>query len=49
MKQRMKDQDPFIGRLIAETKIMLIGNEDDLRRLAQERPDQEIRLENLTC
>jgi hypothetical protein len=34
MKQRMKDQDPFIGRLIAEPKIMLIGNEDDLRRLA---------------
>jgi predicted nucleotidyltransferase len=35
MKQRMKDQDPFIGRLIAEPKIMLIGNEDDLRRLAR--------------
>ncbi len=35
MKQRMKDQDPFIGRLIAEPKIMLIGNEDELRRLAQ--------------
>jgi predicted nucleotidyltransferase len=35
MKQRMKDQDPFIGRLIAEPKIMLIGNEDDIRRLAE--------------
>ena len=35
MKQRIKDQDPFICRLIAEPKIMLIGNEDDLRRLAQ--------------
>ena len=35
MKQRMKDQDPFVGRIIAEPKIMLIGNEDDLRRLAQ--------------
>jgi predicted nucleotidyltransferase len=35
MKQRMKDQDPFIGRLIAEPKIMLIGNEDDIRRLAR--------------
>jgi predicted nucleotidyltransferase len=35
IKQRMKDQDPFIGRLIAEPKIMLMGNEDDLRRLAQ--------------
>lgn len=34
MKQRMKDQDPFIGRVIAEPKIMLIGNEDELRRLA---------------
>ncbi len=35
IKQRMKDQDPFISRIIAEPKIMLIGNEDDLRRLAQ--------------
>ena len=35
MKQRLKDQDPFIGRLIDEPKIMLIGNDDDLRRLAQ--------------
>jgi len=35
IKQRMKDQDPFIGKVMAEPKIMLIGNEDDLRRLAQ--------------
>lgn len=35
MKQRMKDQDPFIGRLMAEPKIMLIGNEDGLRKLAR--------------
>ena len=35
MKQRLKDQDPFIDRVIDEPKIMLIGNEDGLRRLAQ--------------
>lgn len=35
IKQRMKDQDPFIFRVMAEPKIMLIGNEYDLRRLAQ--------------
>jgi predicted nucleotidyltransferase len=35
IKQRLKDQDPFIGRVMAEPKIMLIGNEDDLRRLAE--------------
>lgn len=35
IKQRMKDQDPFISRVMAEPKIMLIGNEDELRRLAQ--------------
>jgi predicted nucleotidyltransferase len=35
MEQRMKEQDPFIGRLISEPKIMLVGDEDDLRRLAQ--------------
>ena len=35
MKQRMKDQDPFISRVMADPKIILIGNEDDLRRLAQ--------------
>jgi predicted nucleotidyltransferase len=35
INQRMKDQDPFIVRIMAEPKIMLIGNENDLRRLAQ--------------
>lgn len=30
----MKDRDPFIGRVMADPKIMLIGNEDELRRLA---------------
>ena len=35
MKQRLKDQDPFIDRVMADPKIMLIGNEDGLRRLAQ--------------
>jgi predicted nucleotidyltransferase len=35
IEQRLKDRDPFIGRAIAEPKIMLIGSEDDLRRLAQ--------------
>ena len=35
IKQRLKNQDPFIGRVMAERKIMLIGNEDDLRRFAQ--------------
>ena len=35
IKQRVKDQDPFIGRVMAEPKIMLIGNEDDIRRLAE--------------
>jgi len=36
MKQRLKDRDPFIDRVMAEPKIMLIGDEDGLRRLAQE-------------
>jgi predicted nucleotidyltransferase len=35
MKQRLKDRDPFIDRIMAEPKIMLIGEEDGLRRLAQ--------------
>jgi predicted nucleotidyltransferase len=35
LKQRMKDRDPFIGRLMAEPKIMLVGDEEELRRLAQ--------------
>jgi len=35
MKQRLKDRDPFIDRVMAEPKIMLIGDEDGLRRLAQ--------------
>jgi predicted nucleotidyltransferase len=35
MKQRLKDRDPFIDRVMAEPKIMLIGDEDGLRRLAK--------------
>lgn len=35
MKQRLKDRDPFIDRVMAEPKIMLIGDENGLRRLAQ--------------
>lgn len=35
MEQRLKDRDPFIDRVMAEPKIMLIGDEDGLRRLAQ--------------
>ena len=35
MKQRLKDRDPFIDGVMDEPKIMLIGDEDGLRRLAQ--------------
>ncbi|MBU2054050.1 MAG: nucleotidyltransferase domain-containing protein [Proteobacteria bacterium] len=35
IKQRIKDRDPFISRVMAEPKIMLIGDENELRRLAQ--------------
>jgi len=35
IKQRLKDRDPFIDRVMAEPKIMLIGDEDGLQRLAQ--------------
>jgi len=35
MKQRLKDRDSFIDRVMDEPKIMLIGDEDGLRRLAQ--------------
>jgi len=35
MKRRLKDHDPFVGRVMADLKVMLIGDEDELRRLAQ--------------
>ena len=35
MKQRMKAHDPFLDRVMDEPKIMLIGDEDGLRGLAQ--------------
>jgi len=35
MKQRLKDRAPLIDRVMAGPKIMLIGDEDGLRRLAQ--------------
>jgi predicted nucleotidyltransferase len=33
-RTRIKDHDPFMSNVMSEPKIMLIGNEDDLRRLA---------------
>ncbi len=35
IKQRIRSQEPFITQVMAEPKIMLIGNEDGLRGLAQ--------------
>ena len=35
IKQRIRSQEPFITQVMTEPKIMLIGNEDGLRGLAQ--------------
>lgn len=35
IKKRLKGRDPFIGQVMAEPKIMLIGAEDDLQRIAR--------------
>ena len=32
IKKRVKDKDPFIGEVLGESKIMLAGEEDELRR-----------------
>ncbi|MBI4632540.1 MAG: nucleotidyltransferase domain-containing protein [Deltaproteobacteria bacterium] len=42
VKKRIKNQDPFLTRVMAEPKMMLIGDEDGLRKLAQQRSDQAI-------
>jgi hypothetical protein len=38
MIQRLKDRDPFIDGVMAEPKIMLIGDEVGLRRVAPSCP-----------
>lgn len=35
IKKRVKEKDPFITRVINDPKIMLIGNEDELRRIGE--------------
>lgn len=39
IKQRLGNGDPFISRVLSEPKTMLIGDENDLRRLAEQRTD----------
>jgi predicted nucleotidyltransferase len=35
IKKRVKEKDPFITQVINDPKIMLIGNEDELRRIGE--------------
>ncbi|MGB4549493.1 MAG: nucleotidyltransferase domain-containing protein [Syntrophales bacterium] len=42
IKKRIKDQDPFISRVMREPKIMLIGDENGLRKLDQKGADKVV-------
>jgi predicted nucleotidyltransferase len=42
IEQRLRDKEPFISRVMREPKIMLIGDEDGLRKLAEERSDKVV-------
>ena len=40
--KRLREKEPFISRVMKEPKIMLIGEEDGLRRIGKKRPHQAI-------
>lgn len=40
IQKRLRDKEPFISRVMREPKIMLIGDEDGLRKLAEEGTDK---------
>jgi len=42
IEKRLQDQEPFISRVMREPKIMLIGDEDGLRKLAEEGSDKVV-------
>jgi predicted nucleotidyltransferase len=37
MKSRLKQKDSFIAQVLHDPKVMLVGTEDDLRRIAEQR------------
>ena len=39
LAQRLADGDPFINNVLADPKVMLIGDEDALRQVAESAPD----------
>jgi predicted nucleotidyltransferase len=42
IEKRLQDKEPFISRVMREPKIMLIGDEDGLRKLAEEGSDKVV-------
>jgi predicted nucleotidyltransferase len=42
IQKRLRDKEPFISRVMREPKIMLIGDEDGLRKLAEEGTDKVV-------
>lgn len=42
IRKRLRDKEPFISRVMREPKIMLIGDEDGLRKLAEEGSDKVV-------
>ena len=42
IEKRLRDKEPFISRVMREPKIMLIGDEDGLRKLAEEGSDKVV-------
>ncbi len=42
IKERIRAQDPFISRVMRESKIMLVGDEDGLRKLNQKGSDKGV-------
>jgi len=42
IEKRLQDKEPFISRVMREPKIMLIGDEDGLRKLAEKGSDKVV-------
>ncbi len=42
IEKRLREKEPFIRRLMQEPKVMLVGEEDGLRKLAEKGPDKTV-------
>jgi hypothetical protein len=40
-KRDVEDKEPFISEILRDKKIMILGDEDELREISKEKPDKK--------